>query len=57
VVFVCNPVADPIDAEVSIGADLGAVTELWTGESVTPRGRVLAVSMPAYSIKIFECAL
>jgi beta-galactosidase len=57
VVFVCNPVADPIDAEVSIGADLGTVTELWTGESVTPRGRVLAVSMPAYSIKIFECAL
>ncbi len=57
VVFVCNPVADPIDAEVSIGAPFGAVTELWTGEAVTPRGDVLAVAMPAYSIKIFECAL
>ena len=57
IVFVCNPVADPIDAEVSIGARFGAVTELWTGEAVTPRGDVLAVAMPAYSIKIFECAL
>lgn len=57
VVFVCNPVADPIEAEVSIGVDLGSVTELWTGERVTPRGSVLAVAMPAYSIKIFDCAL
>jgi beta-galactosidase len=57
VVFVCNPVADPIDAEVSIGVDFGTVTELWTGEAVTPRGSVLAVAMPAYSIKIFDCAL
>jgi beta-galactosidase len=57
IVFVCNPVADPIDAEVSIGGELGRVTELWTGEAVTPRGSVLAVAMPAYSIKIFECAL
>jgi beta-galactosidase len=57
VVFVANPVADPIDAEVSIGQELGAVTELWTGEVVTPRGSILAVAMPAYSIKIFECAL
>jgi beta-galactosidase len=57
VVFVCNPVADAIDAEVSIGSELGKITELWTGEAVTPRGSVLAVAMPAYSIKIFECAL
>jgi len=57
VVFVCNPVADPIDAEVSIGTELGTVTELWTGETVAARGSVLAVAMPAYSIKIFECAL
>ena len=57
VVFVANPTADPIDAEVGIGAPLGMVTELWTGEAVTPRGSVLAVAMPAYSIKIFECAL
>lgn len=57
VVFVANPTADPIDAEVSIGQELGAVTELWTGEVVTPRGSILAVAMPAYSIKIFECAL
>ena len=57
VVFVCNPVADPIDAEVSIGVDLGTVTELWTGEAVTSRGSTLAVTMPGYSIKIFDCAL
>jgi beta-galactosidase len=57
VVFVANPVADAIDAEVGIGAELGTVTELWTGESVAQRGPVLAVPMPAYSIKIFECAL
>lgn len=57
VVFVCNPVADPIDAEVGIGAELGKVTDLWTGEPVTPRGSVLAVPMPGYSIKIFECVL
>jgi len=57
VVFVCNPVADSIEAEVSIGAKLGTVTELWTGEAVTPRGSVLEVSMPAYSIKIFDCAV
>ncbi len=57
VVFVANPTADPIDAEVGIGAELGTVTELWTGERVAPRGAVLAVAMPAYSIKIFECAL
>ena len=57
VVFVANPVADPIDAEVGIGQEIGAVTELWTGDAVTPRGSILAVAMPAYSIKIFQCAL
>ena len=57
VVFVCNPVADAIDAEVDIGVPLGTVTELWTGETVLPRGSVLAVPMPGYSIKIFDCAL
>ncbi len=57
VVFVANPVAEPIDAEVGIGAVLGTVTELWTGEPVMPQGSVLAIAMPAYSIKIFECAL
>ncbi len=57
VVYVANPTADPIDAEVGIGQALGNVTELWTGEAVTPRGSILAVAMPAYSINIFECAL
>jgi len=57
VVYVANPTAAPIDAEVGIGVELRTVTELWNGEPVTPRGAVLAVAMPAYSIKIFECAL
>jgi beta-galactosidase len=57
VIYVANPTADPIDAEVAIGQALGTVTELWTGQAVTPRGSTLAVAMPAYSIQIFECAL
>jgi beta-galactosidase len=57
VIYVANPTADPIDAEVGIGQALGTVTELWTGQAVTPRGSILAVAMPAYSIQIFECAL
>jgi beta-galactosidase len=56
VIFVANPVAEPIDAEIGIGSPLGRVTELWTGEEVAPRGDILQVAMPAYAIKVFESA-
>lgn len=57
VVFVANPTADPIDASVSIGADIDAVTEIWDGRDVSVDGRTISAHMAPYSIHIYRCTI
>jgi Glycosyl hydrolases family 35 len=57
VVFVANPTAETIRATVDLHRDLGAVRELWDDRDVDVQGSSLHDALPAYSIKIYECAL
>ncbi len=57
IVFIANPTADPIQAEVTLDFDMKSACEIWEDRVVQVRGRVLAESMHPYSIKIFECVL
>ncbi|HUI70635.1 MAG TPA: beta-galactosidase [Spirochaetia bacterium] len=57
IVFIANPTADLIQAEVSLDVDMKSACEVWEGRAVEVRGRVLADAMHPYSIKIFECML
>lgn len=55
VVFVANPTAAPIAAEVEIGARLEAVHEIWDGRDVVTDGKTVAETLPAYSIRVYRC--
>jgi beta-galactosidase len=57
VVFVANPTAVTIDAEVRLDTPIASARELWEDRPVgTPDGTIRE-AMHAYTIKIFECAL
>lgn len=56
IVFVANPTADPIRATVDLHRDLASVRELWDDRDVDFDGSSLSDALPAYSIKIYDCA-
>lgn len=56
-VFVANPSAEPIDAEVSVGVELKDVQEVWDGRDVTTSGATLAEHMAPYSIHVYRCTV
>ena len=55
VIFVANPTAEPIPAEVSTGGHLGTVQEIWDGREVPTDGKTIAETLPPYSIHIYRC--
>jgi beta-galactosidase len=57
VVFLANPTAEPITAEIEIGARLDFVRELWDGRDVAVDGKTVAETLPAYSIRVYRCAV
>ena len=57
IVFVANPTAEPISAEVDLGTPLSAVRELWDGRNVTIAGSTIAEPMAPYSIHVYRCAV
>jgi beta-galactosidase len=57
IVFVANPTADPIQATVDLHSQLRSVRELWDDRDVCVSGSTVTDALPAYSIKIYECAL
>jgi beta-galactosidase len=57
VVFVANPTAEQINAEVSLNEDLKSVREVWEDREVQAAGGAIRETLPAYSIKIYECTL
>jgi beta-galactosidase len=57
VVFVANPTADPIDAEVDLHVKLTSVRELWADRRVGAGGSVIRDALPPYTINIYESAL
>ncbi len=56
-VFVANPSAEPVDAEVSVGVGLKEVQEVWDGRDVTTSGSHLAEPMAPYSIHVYRCTV
>ncbi|MGH8248987.1 MAG: beta-galactosidase, partial [Gammaproteobacteria bacterium] len=57
VVFVANPTAEPINAEVGLSVDLKSAQEIWENRAVQAKGRTLKDALPPYTIKIYECTL
>lgn len=57
VVFVANPTAESIDAQVGLSVDLTSVQEIWEDRAVQANGRTLSDVLPPYTIRIYECAL
>lgn len=54
VVYVANPTAEAISAEVSLSPGVTFVRELWDGRDVGMRG-TLEEELPPYTIRIYEC--
>jgi glycosyl hydrolase family 35 len=57
VVFVANPTAESIKAEVGLSVNLKAVQDIWEDRAVQAHGRMLNDELPPYTIKIYECTL
>ena len=57
VVFVANPTAEAIDADVRLDSPIVSAREVWEDRRVDTPDGTLREAMPAYTIKIFECAL
>jgi beta-galactosidase len=57
VVFVANPTAESINAEVSLGVDLKSVQDIWEDRAVQAHDRTLSDVLPPYTIRIYECIL
>ncbi len=57
IVFIANPTAELIQAEVSLDFEVKSAREIWEDRAIQTSGRVLTESMQPYSIKILECVL
>ena len=53
IVFVANPTADPIGAEIGIGSAVAKVTEVWSGKSVAAAGAGWKDGFEPYTIKTY----
>lgn len=56
-VWVANPTAEAITAEVTIGVGLATVREIWDGRDVTTDGKTIAEPMPPYTIRVYRCTV
>ena len=57
VIFVANPTADAIAAEVSTGGHLAGVREIWDGREVPTDGKTIVETLPPQSIHVYQCVL
>lgn len=57
IVFVANPSAEAIDAQVDLKVDLKSVTDLWETRPARSGRGVISDRLAPYTIKIYECAV
>lgn len=57
IVFLANPSADPILAEIELDFEMKSIKELWSGRTVQVKGKKITDALPAYTIYIYECIL
>ena len=57
IVFIANPSAQAINAEVGLNVSLKSVKEIWEERPVQAGNRSWRDALPAYTIKIYECTL
>jgi beta-galactosidase len=55
IVFVANPTAEAIDAEIDMHLEIRSVRELWEDRPVEVHGGKLREAFPPYTINIYEC--
>lgn len=56
IAFVANPTGEVIEAQVRLGDGIVGATELWDGRRADVRDGVIHDTLPAYTIKIYECS-
>ncbi len=56
-VWVANPTAQPVAAEVTVGVSLGAVHEIWDDRGVATDGKTIAEALPPYTIRVYRCSV
>ncbi len=57
VVFVANPTAEAIAAEVATGGHVGPVQEIWDGREIPTDGKTITETLPPYSIHVYRCVV
>ena len=57
IVFLANPSADPILAEIELDFEMKSIKEIWSGRTVSTNGKKFSDALPAYTIYIYECTL
>jgi beta-galactosidase len=57
VVFLANPTAEEIAAEIRLDVELKSVKELWSERAVGAKGNTLRETLPPYTIHIYEGTL
>jgi beta-galactosidase len=57
IVFLANPSADPILANIELDFEMKSIKELWSGRTVSANGKKFSDALPAYTIYIYECTL
>lgn len=55
--WVANPTAEPLAAEVTLGVPLGSVREIWDGRDVSTDGKSIAEVLPPYTIRVYRCTV
>ncbi|NPV87325.1 MAG: beta-galactosidase [Anaerolineae bacterium] len=57
VVFVCNPTASPIEAEIDLKIKVKTIREIWEDRLVRHTTGTFSESLPAHKIMVYECTL
>lgn len=57
IVFVANPTQDPITAKLGLNVAIRAMTNVWDGQAISVENGSWTDTVPAYTIKVYECTL
>ncbi|HEY4690401.1 MAG TPA: beta-galactosidase [Anaerolineae bacterium] len=57
IVFIANPTAESINAQVGLNVNLQWVKDIWEERPIHAGGHSWSDTLPAYTIKVYECTL
>jgi beta-galactosidase len=56
-IFLANPTANDINAEIKLNTTIKSVKDLWDGRIISPKGKGFEDNLPPYKIMIYEVSL